>query len=260
MLNIDRNIKKFQKKEEGLYFSRFEIKFVIDENISKILQKKIDKFMEIDPFAKNFENQKYFVRSLYFDNDKFHNFNQKIDGLKIRHKFRLRTYSNIKDDSSIVFIEKKGRFNERTYKIRKKINISDLENFTLDDDKIALAKKYQNEKIINEFIFDFYKQKLKPKVLVDYYRKPYVNKYGVYFRLTFDSNLSSMGNKNNLFPTYNDTKLTIPGYEILEVKFDRTIPPWFQKIIQSFELKRLSVSKFVLGCETSNLAYDFEGR
>ncbi len=64
-------------------------------------------------------------------------------------------------------LKKKGRFNERTYKIRKKINISDLENFTLDDDKIVLAKKYQNEKIINEFIFDFYKQKLKPKVLVD---------------------------------------------------------------------------------------------
>ena len=52
-----------------------------------------------------------------------------------------------------------------------------------------------------------------------------------------------MGNKINLFPNHNFTKLTIPGYEILEVKFDRTIPPWFQKIIQSFELKRLSVSR-----------------
>ena len=55
-------------------------------------------------------------------------------------------------------------------------------------------------------------------------------------------------------------KQTIPGYEILEVKFDRTIPPWFQKIIQTYNLKRLSVSKFVLGCETTELAYDYEGR
>ena len=55
-------------------------------------------------------------------------------------------------------------------------------------------------------------------------------------------------------------KSCIPGYDILEVKFDFTIPPWFHRIIQNYQLKRLSVSKFVLGLEATNLAYDYEGR
>ena len=54
--------------------------------------------------------------------------------------------------------------------------------------------------------------------------------------------------------------MCIPGYDILEVKFDNTMPPWFQKIIQSFQLNNVSVSKFALGIESSGLSYDYEGR
>ena len=46
------------------------------------------------------------------------------------------------------------------------------------------------------------------------------------------------------------------GYTILEVKFDRSIPPWFPRIIQNYDMQRLSVSKFVLGMEACNIAHD----
>ena len=96
-------------------------------------------------------------------------------------------------------------------------------------------------------------------MLIDYFRKPFINKTGLYFRLTFDSNLKACST-DNIFDKKNIWKSCIAGYDILELKFDWTIPLWFHKIIQSFELKRLSVSKFVLACEASDLAYDFEGR
>ena len=41
-------------------------------------------------------------------------------------------------------------------------------------------------------------KKLKPIVVIDYYRKPYINKSGIYFRLTFDSNIKANKNKNLL--------------------------------------------------------------
>ena len=43
---------------------------------------------------------------------------------------------------------------------------------------------------MKEFIFETIKKDLKPKILVDYYRKPFINNNGLYFRLTFDQNLS----------------------------------------------------------------------
>ena len=253
------NLKGYQKKKDNLSFSRFEIKYILDIKTSISIQNIIKDFMILDGYAKFMSNNKYFVRSLYFDNDYFDNFKEKVDGLKIRHKFRIRTYSEKKNEYSIIYLEKKGRFNERTYKIRTKIELDQLDMILNSNEMFKLYNSNINSPILSEFIIDTYKKKIKPKVIIDYFRKPFINKHGNYFRLTFDNNLSSTISKN-LFSSDHQSKKTIPGYEILEVKFDRTIPPWFQKVIQSFELNRLSVSKYVLGCETTKLAYDYEGR
>ena len=255
---LDNNKKIFQKND-GLSFSRFEIKYILNTKTSNDIQKIIKDFMILDGYAKFMSNNQYFVRSLYFDNDNYDNFNEKVDGLKIRHKFRIRTYLKERSDSSIIYLEKKGRLNERTYKIRNKIEFDQLDIILKKKDIFKLHNTNINMPLLSEFIIDSYKKRIKPKVIIDYFRKPFINKRGNYFRLTFDNNLSSTISKN-LFSSQHQSKKTIPGYEILEVKFDRTIPPWFQKVIQNFQLKRLSVSKYVLGCETCGLAYDYEGR
>ena len=125
-INTFDNKKKFQKKNDS-YFSRFEIKYILSAKTSAIIQKIIKEFMILDGYAKFFSDNQYFVRSLYFDNDYYDNFKEKVDGLKIRHKFRIRTYSEKKNESSIIYLEKKGRFNERTYKIRTKIELDQLD-------------------------------------------------------------------------------------------------------------------------------------
>ena len=85
--------------------------------------------------------------------------------------------------------------------------------------------------------------------MIDYNRKPLINKFGLYFRLTFDSDLVTTetnylfeDNKKFFFPLKYR-----PGNSILEVKFERSIPAWFHRIIQSYNLNRRSISKFVLG-------------
>ena len=55
-------------------FSRFEMKYIINEATSKMLQDEIKNFMVYDGFV-NIENY-YFVRSLYFDNRLNSNFNE----------------------------------------------------------------------------------------------------------------------------------------------------------------------------------------
>ena len=249
-------MKKFQTKKDNEIFSRFEFKYIIKKNVSEAIQNEIKNFTKTDGYANN--KSKYLVRSLYFDNNLFTNFHEKVDGIKKRYKFRIRTYEDHDDFNTPLFLEMKGRNNLRTYKVRTKINKNDLNLFYKQKNLPYLKHKYLNNKLIEQYIFDSYKKKIIPKVLVDYNRVPLINKNGLYFRLTFDSNIKACSS-NNIFNSTNSWKACIPGNDILEVKFDFTIPPWFHRIIQSYQLKRISVSKFVLGIEASNLAHDYEG-
>ena len=46
----------------------------------------------------------------------------------------------------------------------------------------------------------------------------------------------------------------MPGYTVVEVKFRYHVPSWFHRIIQSFELRRVSISKICRGIEVLELA------
>ena len=249
-------MKKFQLKKDNQIFSRFEFKYIINKNLSKVIQQEVKNFTTNDDFTK--KKDKYLVRSLYFDNNIFTNFKEKIDGIKNRHKFRIRTYSMKKNELVPMYLEMKGRDNQRTFKNRTKIEIDDLKSFCGNKDLFHLKKKYLDNKLINQFIFDFYRKKILPKVIIDYNRKALLSKNGLYFRLTFDSDIKACSSQD-LFEKNHNWKECISGNDILEVKFDLNIPPWFHRIIQNYQLKRISVSKFVLGMEYTNLAHDYEG-
>ena len=249
-------MKKFQLKKDNQIFSRFEFKYIINKNLSKVIQQEVKNFTTNDDFTK--KKNKYLVRSLYFDNNIFTNFKEKIDGIKNRHKFRIRTYSINKNELVPMYLEMKGRDNQRTFKNRTKIEIDDLKSFCGNKDLFHLKKKYLDNKLINQFIFDFYRKKILPKVIIDYNRKALLSKNGLYFRLTFDSDIKACSSQD-IFEKDHNWKECISGNDILEVKFDLNIPPWFHRIIQNYQLKRISVSKFVLGMESTNLAQDYEG-
>ena len=249
-------MKKFQVKKDNQIFSRFEFKYIINKNLSKIIQQEVKNFTIKDYYTK--KKDKYLVRSLYFDNDIFSNFNEKIDGVKKRHKFRIRTYSIQKNVLIPMYLEMKGRDNLRTFKNRTKIDIDDLNSFCSSKNLFNLKNKYTDNELIEKFIFESYRKKIQPKVIIDYERLALLSKNGLYFRLTFDSDINACSSQN-IFEENQNWKVCIPGNEILEVKFDLNIPPWFHRIIQNYQLKRISVSKFVLGMEYTNLAHDYEG-
>ena len=87
-------MRKYQIKNDNNFFSRFEFKYILKKSLSSLIKNEVKHFMHQDKFTK--DNDHYLVRSLYFDNQGCSNFNEKIDGLKNRHKFRIRTYSEKK--------------------------------------------------------------------------------------------------------------------------------------------------------------------
>lgn len=231
------------------FFLRYEFKYFMDYKISNEIFKQSLNFMNVDKFALKKKSRNYLVRSLYFDNDFYSNFFEKVDGIKIRKKFRLRSYDKYLNSNSPVYLEMKGRVHDRIIKRRLMIEKSDIKYFETLKNLDELIKKYKNESLIEEFIYEVKKKNIKPKIMIDYNRKPLINKFGLYFRLTFDSDLVTTetnylfeDNKKFFFPLKYR-----PGNSILEVKFERSIPAWFHRIIQSYNLNRRSISKFVLG-------------
>lgn len=228
-------------------FSRFEFKYLIKNSLAREIEGESKHFMNIDNYAKLNSNNKYLVKSLYFDNLSHTNFYEKVDGVNFRKKFRLRTYSNALNKSTDVFLEIKGRNQDKVFKKRTKINSVDTDYFTTKINTNYLLKKYQNNEIVTDFVFDVLRKRVKPMVLVDYQRKPFINKYGLYFRLTFDSELITskttylFNDKNFINPIK-----WKPDSTILEVKFERSLPAWFNRIVQSYSLEKRSISKFVV--------------
>jgi len=229
-------------------FLRYEFKYFMSSKISQEIFRQSLNFMNIDNFALKNKNQEYLVRSLYFDNNDYSNFFEKVDGIKIRKKFRLRSYDKNLNSKSPVFLEMKGRSHDRIIKKRIMIDKTDIKYFESLKNLNELSKKY-NSDLIKDFIYDVKRKNIKPKIMIDYNRRPLINKFGLYFRLTFDSDIVSTKTEY-LFENKEKFKFPLeykPGNSILEVKFERSIPAWFHRIIQSYNLNRRSISKFVLG-------------
>jgi SPX domain protein involved in polyphosphate accumulation len=237
-------------------FERYEFKYILDTIQRNKIENDVKNFMELDEFAK--KNKNYFVRSLYFDDPNYVNYYEKIDGMKLRHKFRLRTYGKDYCQDVPIFLEVKGRVNQRTYKKRIKIEKKNLFKYEGSESNIMIEKDELSNSLINFFVYEKLKKNIKPLVLTDYNRSPYVSNYDRNFRVTFDKNLI-IQKTDKLFENNNSfARNCLTGYTILEVKFDRRMPKWFHRIIQTYNLNRLSISKFCVGMERIELVENLE--
>ena len=241
--------------KDNQLFSRYEFKYLISNKLANIIFNDALNFMDMDKHS--LSEKGYFVRSLYFDNEEYDNFFEKVDGIKLRKKFRIRTYDKSDSKFNPIYLEAKGRVQDRVFKKRFKIESNDLMKFYHKKDFNYLLNKYKENSLIKEFMFDVIRKNVSPRILIDYYRRPLINKHGLYFRLTFDSNLkssktSSLFQSNNFFLS-NKCK---PGLTILEVKFERSIPVWFHRTIQAYDLRRQSISKFVYGVCNSKIKHE----
>ena len=77
--------------------SRYEYKFKIPLDLIDDVRKFILPYTKFDPYLEKHGNQRYTVRSIYFDTPELDFYYEKIDGVKIRKKLRVRTYNRVSD-------------------------------------------------------------------------------------------------------------------------------------------------------------------
>jgi hypothetical protein len=214
--------------------------------------------MKLDPHVSN--NYDYEVRSLYFDSNFQHSFMEKINGIAIRKKLRIRYYPDfVNAEGKFAFIEIKKKINENVAKSRVFVPLADAVKI-LDKNSNEALKFFdcasgQDQQTLKEIWWLNKRYNLKTSCIVSYKRRPFLSKLEKTFRLTFDTNV--MVRNYNLNLNYGGgSKYIIPrGICIMEVKFNNYIPKWAIKILQNNNCLQYKISKFASGVEkTRNYA------
>lgn len=179
-----------------------------------ILRQRLSAVLQQDEHA---VDGKYFIRSLYFDNLSDKALREKIDGVNIREKFRIRYYNN---DSSVIHLEKKCKHNHLCLK-----NSTIL---TKEQAQAIVDGAYgwmldSADPLIQELYSKMQGEGLRPKTIVDYTREPFVFAAGN-VRVTMDYDI-----RTGMLCTdfLNPDCVTVPAGEspmILEVKWDEYLP------------------------------------
>ena len=93
---------------------------------------------------------------------------------------------------------------------------------------------------------------MKPKVIVEYDRVPYVYRLGN-VRITLDKNISSSSRIEDFLEKEIPKRPVMPaGWHVLEVKFDEFLPDYIKSTLQLDSLKQTAFSKFYL-CRKFNV-------
>ena len=220
---------------------RHEIKFIISKQMSLILKQRLALAMNVDKNSVNLDNT-YFIRSLYFDDINSTAYNEKIDGVLYRKKYRIRIYNN---DSSFIRLERKWKHNNMTSKDQLKISKENCIHL-LTNQFDNIDKELLNNSLMKEFITDIKVFGLKPSVIVDYKRLAYTYHISE-VRITFDERIKSGLYNYNLFNMNRITYDVIDNNEVvLEVKFNEVLPEHISIILQTIPMYRQAVSKFAL--------------
>lgn len=159
----------------------------------------------------------YRIRSLYFDTPNDKALTEKVDGVNIREKFRIRYYN---DDTSYITLEKKSKINGLCSK--EICRITKEEAPKIIDGNLSWMPTCDRP-LCTELYSKINSQGLRPKTIVDYTREPFVFLPGN-VRVTIDSNI-----RTGMFRTdfLNSETLTLPAGQspiILEVKWDDYLP------------------------------------
>jgi hypothetical protein len=227
--------------------SRFELKYIIDEVTARQVRDFARSYLQRDEHSLPELHYAYPIYSVYLDNPGLKLYNSTIQGEKNRYKLRIRYYDF--NPWSPIFFELKRRVNEVILKdraiVRREcllpllrgrcpsrsdlVNPSDLDSYYALRNFCELARNISAE----------------GKMIVYYEREAWVTPNDDNVRLTFDRNLRGARFTGNLKPEDKDWVNPPTEGVVLELKFDNRFPIWMRQLVQSCNLFRTSMAKYV---------------
>ena len=213
---------------------RHEWKHRIAPGDLPILRARLGTVLAPDPYA---VGGSYHIRSLYFDTPADTALREKLDGVNVREKFRIRCYNK---DFSLIHLEKKWKANGLGTKEKAKLTPDQVRAILTGDwDWMPRSQ----DALIRELYVKMTLQGLRPKTIVDYTREPFVFGPGN-VRVTLDYDLRTGLHCTDFL---NPDCLTIPATDdavILEVKWDQFLPDVIRDLVQIPGRRTAAFSKY----------------
>lgn len=228
-------------------FNRYEKKFIISDEIFRILKPLFEEYMSADEHSQN--NDFYTICNIYYDTEDNDIIRKSIERPVYKEKLRLRSYG-VMQPKDKVYLELKKKYDGCVNKRRTVVLLEDAYQY-LETKQKPEIKGSMNRQILNEI--DYMVQRyptLQPALFLSYERKAMYGREDKNFRITFDHNILTRRYDLGLhYGIYGDQLLS-EGQWIMEAKIERAVPLWFAKLLSEYRIFPVSFSKY--GTEYTN--------
>lgn len=222
----------------NLMVKRCEYKYLIDACRASVIRSQLTPFMTVDGHS---AGRGYLVRSLYFDTPNGLDLQEKLDGMNIGKKVRIRLYHPDDPTCKLELKSKEGIYRQ---KLSVSVTRDEVRALTLGDCSCLLARG-------DEAAFSLYAVMTmgayRPAALIEYDRAALMVDLND-TRITFDSGVRAMEYCPDALFMRDPPYAYCGGDEvIMEVKFNGELPYYLSKILGRHKLHQISVSKYSLG-------------
>lgn len=218
MNNVYREEKKFVITKDQYYKLRHQI--------AQILEKDYHNEQSQYPFRKG---EGYTIRSIYFDSIDDRDYWEKVEGIEIRRKCRIRTYMN---DPSFCLLELKKKQGPYQKKTSYRLTREQGERLIRGDYSLLLELNHP-------FLLDCYQLMTqyvyRPASVVTYEREAFVAKENK-IRITFDQMIRGSESNFHIFShELPEIPFLDPYYVVLEVKYSGFLLQYIKDLLVEIE-------------------------
>lgn len=223
-------------KQQANY--RHELKYPVSGAQILLLESRIRHLMQ--PDAHTDGSGMYTIRSLYFDDYENRCYYENENGTDPREKFRIRIYDHKPEP---VTLECKRKERGKTLKSACRLTREQAESLIRGQ---CLPITEDTPQLLRYFLIQMRLRRLRPAVIVEYERRPYVFRNGN-VRITFDTNVTSVPVSEDFFaPRVSGRPIMPAGEHLMEVKFDEYLPDHLYRSLNLNLREQTAYSKYYL--------------
>lgn len=223
-------------KQQANY--RHEMKYLVSAAQIALLEGQIRPLMQADSHTD--PSGMYTIRSLYFDDYENRCYYENENGTDPREKFRIRIYDHKPEPISL---ECKRKERGKTLKSACRLTREQADALIRGE---SLPVTEDLPQLLRYFLIQMHLRRLRPAVIVEYERKPYVYRNGN-VRITFDKNVTSIPVTEDFFaPKVSGRPIMPAGQHLMEVKFDEYLPDFIYRNLNLDMREQTAYSKYYL--------------